>query len=248
MFSESSTPTEEDTDPSMTQIQPVSQWKIDYSLVTMETPIGNALISVLKFAIRDVDKDGLLLDEAPISPTWVPILGSEFVGAIINITRGMHRIRHVTGAKFGVVHFGQRYHEAFGCTPPDTVFSDGPVVAPSTEGTPTERITTGVTEDTTSDSSTEHIPVSTLISTPVPLSTTVPTPDSSSTYSPGDTTSSMSGTISSTETTSTGTTGVMTSSVSTETTRFTSQPSTKTFISTGRVNLQSYYHHISSQM
>ena len=108
----------------MVQLQPISNWKSDYTLVTMTSAVGNDFTASLKLAINASGKDGLILDGQSLSATWVNIQGCDYVGALLGINFGMHRIWHVTGALFDVVHFGQRYHEAYALSAVGTVYNN----------------------------------------------------------------------------------------------------------------------------
>ena len=93
----------EDDQPAMFLVPPVSQYKRDYTFLV---PPGTS-VNYLMIAIEGRYQNGLILDGSPISATWSPIPDSSYVGTFVKVQSGPHRVVHtLTGIRFGAYVYG----------------------------------------------------------------------------------------------------------------------------------------------
>ena len=93
----------EDDQPAMLLIPPVSQFKQDYTfLVATESSVNYLMIVIL-----DSYQDGLLLDGVPVTTAWTPVASSSYVGTYVKIQGGQHRLVHIyLNVPFGAYIYG----------------------------------------------------------------------------------------------------------------------------------------------
>ena len=103
------------SDPFMLMIPPIEQYRSNYII---STPAGHPVkfSSYLSVIIADDEKDGLRLDDQPLSSTvlWNNIAGQNLVGATFAIATGSHTVHHVDKSKFGLSTYGFAKHDSYG--------------------------------------------------------------------------------------------------------------------------------------
>ncbi|XP_066276578.1 IgGFc-binding protein-like [Branchiostoma lanceolatum] len=146
------------TDPFMMLISPVEQFNSRYVLATVDSPT-NTYTSYIGVVIKTSERDGIRMDGAALSATWVEIPGSSYSAAAVQISQGTHNIRHTSPISvFSVYLYGHTPYESFAtiggsrfndlagpCTATETASGDG--VDNDCDGRVDEELRNGVDDD-----------------------------------------------------------------------------------------------------
>ncbi len=103
-----------DTDPFMTILEPVTGFKSSTYRFTTMAAAGGEFNNTIHITIATADKNGLLLDEVPVTgSSWVDMTTTSHSIARVNVTEGLHSLSHSAGRKFSVFLYGQRLWESY---------------------------------------------------------------------------------------------------------------------------------------
>ena len=102
------------SDPSMLMISPIEQYRSSYLVRTAPDDLV-LFSSYLAIIVTDSEKDGLRLDNKPLSSSvlWNKIPGLTLVGANLPISDGTHTVHHVNKSTFGLSVYGFAYHDCY---------------------------------------------------------------------------------------------------------------------------------------
>ncbi|KAL4221521.1 hypothetical protein ACF0H5_019778 [Mactra antiquata] len=129
----------EPADPALITIQPFEQYAADYTFATPKYSYGS-YINYFMYIIEESEKDGLRFNDAALpSPVFTKIPNTNYVGGYIQVSEGIHTIRHTKrNSNFGGFIFGRATAESYGmptglrlapindpCTPTTSVLGDG---------------------------------------------------------------------------------------------------------------------------
>ena len=93
----------ENDQPAMLLIPPMSQYKKDYTFLV---PLGTS-VNYLMIIIQGLYRDGLVLDGVSLSTTWLQVANSAHVGGFVKVQGGQHRIFHIfPNVRFGAYLYG----------------------------------------------------------------------------------------------------------------------------------------------
>ena len=237
----------------MSLIEPVGQWKSDYTLTTMVTWNHlKARTSAINIATRANDSCEVLLDGGSIAENWTDIGNTGFRSVIVIITQGVHRLTSDCEETFTVLYYDQAFQEAFAIRVAETVFAnecwsstmqppDTTIIDTTTVQTTTTQSTT-TTVDTTTQEPTTTQPTTTTVDTTTqettstqPTTTTVDTTTKQTTTTQPTTTTVYTTTQPPTTTTTTLLATTDTTTIQPQTTTMTTQttiPTTSTTTST----------------
>ena len=84
-------------DPSMSIVQPVSGYSSTFTFTTPKRPAGLAKYrSYFAFVVKDRQKSGMRIDRKTVSTTFHRIAGTEYVGGYIRVSEGAHTVHHAS--------------------------------------------------------------------------------------------------------------------------------------------------------